>query len=143
MDAKASTFVESYPGGKQPLEITVYFQHGCEDCEEFENRLGNIALRAGLTLVATFRNLEDPDNRAALSALTDRQGPTPIVVIGDEVIAGQEEIDSMLDAALAAAKENSAEKSGDSTRIIILLAVAVAGAGLAALLFSMRAKKRA
>ena len=53
--------------------MTVFFRPGCEECDAFKAGLWNTALRTGSSLEVTFRSSEDPDNRAALSAL-DRLG---------------------------------------------------------------------
>jgi len=120
------TFVESYHGGARTVPITVFFREGCGDCESFKAELPNLARQANVTVVATFRTLTDPENRAMLKSLTEREGPTPIVSIGDEILVGLKETGPILEQALRMAASRDEKHHGWSGRWIAAGAAVVA-----------------
>ncbi len=123
----APTFVESFPAGAGSVAMTVFFLPGCEECGAFRADLWNTALRTDSSLEVTFRSLDDPDNRATLSALTDSDGPVPIVVVGERVLVGTEEIERGLDAAIGEAMALPDPKGAADGRWIVALVSLVAG----------------
>jgi len=143
VDATAPTYVRSFEGGHRSLSLTSFFAPDCEDCEDLAGHLPVIAERVGVTLVVTFRSLEDADNEARLAAVTAEIGPTPIVVVGDTVLVGPEQVEAGLDAAIVQAlQQNQAAKGTPWVGRLLLLGALLAGLLLLAVLIRFFIKRR-
>jgi hypothetical protein len=137
------TYVKSYDGGPNSVAMTVFHLPGCGDCEQFQQELPAIAQRTSVTIVATFRSLENPDNRAILASLTDQESPTPIVALGKEVYVGSEQIDTLLESEIADSAAQIGSGGNSGPRTAILIAVFTAGAILLLSLIAVALRKRA
>jgi hypothetical protein len=118
--------------------MTVFFLPGCGECDSLKAELWNTALRTGSSLEVTFRSVDDPENRAALSALTDLDGPVPIVVVGERILVGTGEIERGLDAAIAEATAPPAREGSPAGRWTVALVSLAAGLTLLGALYSLR-----
>ena len=128
----APTFVRTFEGGDVSVPMTVYFQYGCDDCDQLKEQLPTIAKDTGVTLVATFRSLADAGNRAALAAATDAEGPTPLVEIGSDVLVGPEEVQQLLHEKITIAAAQQKPTGIRPERLIIFGIILLAGAALIA-----------
>lgn len=124
----APTTVVTFGAGEAIVPMTVFSRPGCDACEELEAELPGLAREAGATLVVTFRSLEDPGNRAALRALTDRDGPAPFISLDGEVLAGMEEIEGGLELALLSVVDHREEEGKGAGFWIAAAAVVILGA---------------
>ena len=134
----APTTVMTFGSGEAIVAMTVFSRPGCEACEGLEAELPGFAREAGATLVVTFRSLEDAGNRAALQALTDRDGPAPIISLNGDILTGMEEIEGRLVPALIRAAEHQEEEGKRAGLWILAAAVVILGAAL--LLFLLKGR---
>lgn len=141
-DVKASTFIRSYAHGPQTAALTVFFAPHCDECTDLEEQLPVLAAELKLTLVASFRSVDDAQNQALLSSLTTRDGPTPIVVVGDTVLAGIEEVEKELAAAVVQAAAMQPGKDKVWVRWGVGISSLAAGVLLLLLLYHVRRANR-
>lgn len=140
---EAPTYVKSYGNGAASVALTVYFNPGCSDCENFSTAtLPALADAKQASIVATFRSLADPDNKASLATVSDQTGPTPIVSIGPEVFVGQDEIEAGLPDAVDSMLRNKTEKKMPVEQLILIGAVTLAGIILLVSILILRKKRR-
>ncbi len=102
-EAKAATFIRSYAHGPKTAALTVFFAPHCDECNELEELLPAMAEELKCTILATYRSVDDAQNQAMLAALTDRDGPTPIVALDRMVLFGIDEVENQLAEAIALA----------------------------------------
>ncbi len=126
----APTTVMTFGAGEAIVPMTIFSRPGCDVCEELEVELPGFAREAGATLVVTFRSLEDAENRAALQALTDQDGPAPIISLDGDVLAGMEEIEGRLVQALIRAAHLSDDEEVGPGRWFVAAVVVILGAAL-------------
>jgi len=138
--ASSPAVVRTFSGGTRLVPLTVFTNPGCDDCDSFEDELPGIAKRTDTTLVATFRSLEEAENRAALAALTDGAGPVPIVVVGSEVFSGPGEIRPALEEAVLRAEGMGGADGLGTGRLLLIAAVSLAGLILLFLFLSVKRK---
>ncbi|MDP8254180.1 MAG: metallophosphoesterase [Candidatus Alcyoniella australis] len=136
----ASNYVETFGSGARSAALTVFFEPGCDDCQELQSRLPQIAQRLDATLVATFRSLDDPDNLALLRSHSDGQAAAPAVLVDDQTLLGLEQIDMLLDEQLARSLERGGARESRSSGRLVAAAAATTGAFalLAAIILSRR-----
>ncbi len=132
-EAKAATFIRSYAHGPQTASVTVFFASHCDECNELEELLPAMAAELKCTILATYRSVDDAQNQAMLADLTERDGPTPIVAIGNQVLVGMDEVEKQLAEAIVQA----ATVTGTKRRIWIQWTIGGGAliAGLLLLLF--------
>ena len=133
------TFVRLNSGGKGgSLPLTLFFYPDCSDCGEVEEFLEIESINRGLELTVTFRSLEDAGNRAILDALTDRDDSPPILVGGDRILFGREEIVAELEELLSAADEDLAPPPGNYPWLYLVIIVRGAVAATVIAIFLRR-----
>ncbi|HPQ68238.1 MAG TPA: metallophosphoesterase [bacterium] len=142
-EAKAATFIRSYAHGPQTAALTVFFAPHCDECNELEELLPAMAAELKCTILATYRSVDDAQNQAMLAALTDRDGPTPIVALGNTVLVGMEEVETRLAEAVVQAATVVGEKRNIWVQWTIGVGALIAGLLLLLLIHHLRRAKEA
>lgn len=141
-EAKAPTYVESYFGGSQSVAMDVFFQYGCDQCKNLEEQLPDIAKSTGVTLVVTSRSLDDSENAAKLAALSDQAKSTPIVVVGDVLLEGMDQIDASLGETIVDHTQKRKQKSIGTEKLLLFIVIPITGILLIASFVYFRKKAK-
>lgn len=123
----APTFVRHYAGGDASTAVTAFFRAKESELAALNRLLPEVARQAGVSLLVTFRSLDNADNRAALDVIADPFGAMPVVQVGERVLVGTEELAAGLADAVAQAATNPETVAGRAPQLAAL------AAGLAAL----------
>ncbi len=130
----ASTFVESYGQAENSVILTVYYKNKSRQADPLAALFEKAAARNKANIVATYRSLESPENRASLEVATDRREPLPIIVAEDDVLFGTDEIELRIDETISRAAHSGISQKL-SPRLFILAIAVFAGV---ILVFKMR-----
>ena len=129
---ESAVFVEQYAGGTIAVPVTVYFRPGDQSRQNASEALQQAAVATGVTIVATYRSVDAPDNRARLTALANPDGPLPTYVVGDRVVRESAKVTTPLPLETAL-REAAAQQQPPGAGIGRVLALAAALLGLAVL----------
>jgi len=137
----ASSFVESYGEGERSAAISVYYRNRQNEVDPLAELLRRACLEAGAVIVATYRHLEHPENRASLENVADRREPLPIVVSAKAALYGMDEIELKIDSLIADAMR-SQMPDYVSPRWIIIATAILSGMILFFWLYSFQKKRK-
>jgi Calcineurin-like phosphoesterase len=137
----ASSFVESYGEGERSAAISVYYRNRQNEVDPLAELLDRACLEAGAVVVATYRHLEHPENRASLENVADRREPLPIVVSSGTALYGMDEIELKIDSLIADALR-SPIRNFLSPQWIIIAGAIIAGMILFFWLCSFQKKRK-
>ncbi|MDT8297172.1 MAG: hypothetical protein RQ801_02635, partial [Spirochaetaceae bacterium] len=92
--------------GGEPLEVTYWYPYGCRDCEDFLwNDVPEMERRTGTRVEIRERNTGEPGDFEALVDELDGLGVPmrvlPVMIVGDEVFQGDQEIKEGLEASMS------------------------------------------
>ena len=87
-------------------KVLIFYAEGCENCEYIMNRfIPSIKSKFGTNVEFRYLNVDSIENYKFLVKLEDRLGDTgnefPVVIVGQKVLGGKEEVINELEASIA------------------------------------------
>ncbi len=137
----ASSFVESYGEGEKSAAISVYYRNRENEVDPLAEVLRRACLKADAVIVATYRHLEEPENRASLENIADKREPLPIIVSAKAALYGMDEIELKIDSLIADAIR-SPIRNFISPQWIIIAGAIIAGMILFFWLLTVQKKRK-